>query len=445
MKKKYLNTVIALIVLGVLAGAMAWYNKRQSREPPKTTSKTEEKIFPVDAKNIVSFTVTSRDGKKYTCRRDGSTWSIVEPQKTAADATTLDGFLNSLTTATVSEVVDEHPASLKDFGLDPPATAIAVSTDAKPAALTLLLGDETPTSGGLYAQVAGNPRVITLASYLKSSLEKSMFDLRDKRVVTLNVDQLQKIEVESKGKTWTIARNPEGVWDLVLPPPVRADHFSVDELVSQLRTAAMQAIVAEDKKGESKYGFGSPALRITLTGSGGTQTLTLGKKDGDNYDAVNSALDPIFTLSSNFLTQFQKEPADLRDKGLFAFSAFDAKRLEITTPQGHRTFEQKNNKWKQTSPSAKDEPSDKMESLLNDLRDLRAESFPKTSPENLAAFGLTRPGYTFQVQFGAKNQTETVEVAKVGDHVYARRSTDPLPSELPKNALDSIDKDLGAL
>jgi len=446
MKKQYWNTVIAIVVLGVIVGAMFWYNKRQSHQPATTTtSKPEEKVFPVETKNIISFTITSKDRKKFTCQREGGTWSITEPQKLGVDQSAVDGFLSSLTSANVDEVVDQHPTNLKDFGLESPSTIIDVSTNAKPTQFTLKLGDDTPTSSGLYAQVGGNPRVITLPDYLKTSLEKSMFDLRDKRVVTLDPDQLQKIEVESKGKNWTIVKNPEGVWDLMLPPAVRADRFAVDDLVSQIRSTTMQAVVAEDKKEAAKYGLSSPELRIKVTSPAGEQTLTLGKKDGDNYDATNSSLDPIFTVPSRLDTTFAKDPADLRAKDLFSFVSSDAKHLEVTTPKGHWVFDQQNNKWKETAPASKDEPSDKVEAVLNDMLDLRAQSFPKTSPDDLATFGLAKPGYTFQVTYGSKSQTETVAAAKLGDHVYARRATDPLPSELSKNALDAIEKDLETL
>lgn len=40
----------------------------------------------------------------------------------------------------------------------------------------LLLGDETPTSGGVFAKVEGDPRVFTLASFNKSSLDKTFKD-----------------------------------------------------------------------------------------------------------------------------------------------------------------------------------------------------------------------------------------------------------------------------
>ncbi|MGD0222438.1 MAG: DUF4340 domain-containing protein [Terriglobia bacterium] len=444
-KQKLINTLIALVVLAATWGAFTYYDKHKGKEKPAVATTNQTKIFSVDAQHIQSITFKPRDGEVFSCHREGGKWTIADPHPLTVDQGNFSGVLNSLTTATSDEVVDPHPTSLKDFGLDPPSFVLEVTTDAKPQSFTLLLGDDTPTSSGLYAQVSGNPQVFTLASYLKTSLEKKMFDLRDRRALTLEAEQLQKIGVEYKGASWTLDKNPEGVWDLVLPPPVRADRFTVDGLVSQLRGLTMQSIAEEDKKKSGDFGFGSPELRLQLTGSGGTQTIVVGKKDkgSDHYFATNSALDPVFTLSSDFVTQFQKNQADLREKDLFSFSSFDVKHVEVDTPKGHWAFERQGNQWKQTAPKSKTVNSDKMDTFLTHLRDLRADSFPKSG--NLADFGLAKPGYRFNIQSGEKNTTEIVEAAKSGDHVYARRSTDPLPAELSKTALDDVEKSLGEL
>jgi hypothetical protein len=444
-KQKYLNTLIALVVLGATWGAFIYYDKHKGSEKPSVETSQQTKIFSLDAQHIQSITFKPRDGDAFSCQREGGKWTITDPHHLDVDQGNFSAVLNSLTTATIDEVVDPHPASLKDYGLDPPSFTLEITTDAKPQSFTLLLGDDTPTSGGLYAQASGNPQVFTLASYLKSSLEKKSFDLRDRRALTLEADQLQKIGVEYKGTSWTLEKNPEGVWDLALPPLVRADRFTVDGLVSQLRGLTMQTIAGEDKKKNGDYGFGSPELHLQLTGGDGTQTIVVGKKDkdSDRYFAMNSALDPVFTLNSDFVTQFKKSPADLREKDLFSFSSFDVKRLEVDTPKGHWVLEHQGNQWKQTAPKSKIVNSDKMETILTNLRDLRADSFPKAG--SLADFGLAKPPYRFNVQSGDKNTTEIVEAAKSGDHVYARRSTDPLPSELSKSALDDVEKSLGEL
>jgi len=445
MRKQYWNTLVALAFLGALWAGFRYYNRRKTREAEKTESKPAEKVLSVESSKIRSFTLTSRDGEALTCTRDGKTWVISQPSQLAADQTAVSSWLSSLTSATIDDVVDAHPSNLKDYGLDPPASLIEVSTETKPEKFTLRLGDSTPTSSGVYAQIAGNPRVVSLPSYDKSSLEKTLFDLRDKRAVTLDIDQISHIEAQSKDKRWTLEKNPDGVWDLVLPPLVRADRSSVDGMVSQLRNLTMQAVVSEDKKELGKYGLDSPTLSVTMKAPQDKQTLVLGKKDGERYDAMNSALDPIFTVENYFLTQFQKDPADLRDKALFSFSTFDVKHLEVDTPKGHWAFEQQNNKWKETEPKAKGVPNDKMDALVNSVHALRAESFPKASVGDPSAFGLNKPAYSFKVQFGDKKQTETVQAARVGDKVYARRDTDLLASQLAATALDDMEKALGAL
>jgi hypothetical protein len=446
MRKKYINTLIALLALAALWGITTYLDKRASRQTAKFEIPKEEKIFALDGKHITSLTFHPHEGEALTCQHDGGTWAISQPRELSADQGTLSTVLNNFTTATVDEVVDAHPSDLKQFGLNPPAYSLEVSTDSNPPKFTLLLGDETPTGSGIYAQVAGNPRVVTLASYMKSNLEKSLFDLRDRRALTLEADQLRKIEVDSKGKKYTLEKNPEGIWDLVLPPPVRADRFAVDGLLSQLRGLTMQSIAAEEKKDQAAYGLGAPELRLRLTAPSGAQTLVLGKKDkeGDRHFAVNSALLPVFTLNSTFLTEFQKDPADLRSKDLFSYSNYDVKRIEIDSPKGHSAFELgKDNQWKQTEGGSKTTPSAKMDTLLTRLRDLRASTFPKGS--DLAPLGLTKPAYRFKVQFGEKNQSETLEIAKIGEHVYARLATDPVACEVSKSAFEDVEKALADL
>ncbi len=449
MKKKYLNTLIALALLGVVWGGMTLWEKRKGQATPKSEATSQEKLLALDSNHITAFTLRPRDGQPLACRRDGKGWKIVEPEQLPADSSGVSSLLSTLTTTTVDQVVDPHPKRLKDFGLDKPSETLDVETDTKPAKLTLLLGDESPTGGGVYAQVEGSPRVVLLGSYVKSSLAKNLVDLRDKRAVTLDVDRLQKIEVETKEKHWKLEKNPEGAWDLVLPPAVRVDRFTVDGLLDRLRSASMQTVVEEDKekarKDFSKYGLVKPTLRLQLTAAGSSQSLVLGDKDkeSDRNYATNSALAPVFTLGSDFLTEFQKDPADLRDKNLFSFSTFEIKQIEVESPKGHRVFEQEKDKWKQTAPNAKDVSKDKIEAFLGSLRDLRADSFPKGT--NLATLGLKRPTYKFQVVSGEKRETQTVEVAKVGDHVYAMRSTDLLACELSKSALNDLEKALNEL
>lgn len=446
MNRKYLQTLIALVLLAGLWGIFTYYGRKKSTPASKQKSATSQNIFPAKRDQIIAFTLRMSKTKPVTCVLDGKTWQITEPEKLATDSSSIDSFLSSLTTATPAEIVDEKPGNLKEFGLDPPEATIEVKTNGKPQAFTLLLGSSTPTNSGFYAQVAGQPRVFTLASYLKSSLEKNLFDLRNKKVTTLASADIQQIDVSSKKGSYRLLKNTDGIWDLMLPPPVRAEHFTVEGLVDELGSASMKSVVEESKKDLGRFGFSNPTLTIHLSGTSGGQTLVLGKKDGEDYYAMNTAVGPVFTLGSDFLTQFQKKTSDLRSKDLFTFSTYEVNKLTVDGPKGHQVFVQhKNGKWEQTEPASMVVPNGKMQTLLQDLRDLNAKSFPTKHPTDLAAYGLKKPRYTFQVRYGDHNKTQTVQISEVGEKIYGRRSTDLVPAELGSASITNLQKDLDAL
>lgn len=446
MKKKYLQTLIALGILGCLWGIFVSIGGKKSNSSSKKKGASAQKIFPLSQKHIVSFTVTPQDGKAVTCKLNGKTWQITAPEKLPTDSSTVNGFLSSLTSAKPSEVVAEHPTDLKEFGLNPPQATIEVKTDAKPQDFALHFGSSTPTNSGIYAQVGGQQRVFTLASYTKDALVKSLFDLRNKKVVTLKSDNIQRIVVSSNKGNYQLVKNADGIWDQMLPPPVRADHFTVETLVDQLGDASMKSIVENHKKALGRYGFSNPTLTIHVSGVDGGQTLVVGKKDGQNYYAMNTAVAPVFTVGSDFLSQFQKKPSDLRSKNLFTFVTYEAKKVTYNGPKGRRVFIQhKNGKWEQTAPASMAVPGSKMQTLLQDLTGLSAKSFPKAHPTDLGAYGLAKPQYTFNVQYGSHGKSQTVQMSEVHGHIYARRSTDLVPVELPKDTLKKLQKDLAAL
>ena len=134
MKSKYLNTLLALGILGALWGSFTYYDKKKGPFTPdiKTEGKIEEKVFGPDSSHIQSFTLTTKDAAPITCRRDSGKWVIESPEKLAADQQSISTLLNSLSGATVDKVVDAHPGNLKDFGLDPFNTKLEVSTTSSP-------------------------------------------------------------------------------------------------------------------------------------------------------------------------------------------------------------------------------------------------------------------------------------------------------------------------
>jgi Domain of unknown function (DUF4340) len=445
MNRSYLKTIVAIVIFAALFFTLTHWDQWHKKKATSSSKSSSQLLPSLKPSEITAFTLRSEGGNPITCKRQGKTWAITAPSGIPAGQEKINNFLQSLTTASITEVVSPHPASFKEFGLDPPGEVIDVTSTGKPQQISLMIGDTTPTGEGVYAQVAGNPRVVELPEYERSSLVQTLFGLRDTHVVTLQPDDLQKIQVEAGPNRYTLAKNPEGVWELDMPPAVRASTYSTGVMVDQLRDATMNSVLAEDKSATAKYGFSSPTLRMTLTGTDGMQTVVLGKKDGNYYDAMNSGLRPVFTVTQDFFNQFQKSPDALRDKNLWSWETYQVNQVDLQTPKDHYVFDKQKGQWKETSPKSQSVNIGKMETFLSDLYDLRADSFPKAKPDDFAAFGLNKPAYTIKVTFGDKNKLETVQLAQANGNLYGRRAEDVLPSEISEKTLNTITKSLASL
>ena len=63
----------------------------------------------------------------------------------------------------------------------------------------LLLGSDTPAGTGTYAKLESDPKVYTIPTFTKTSFDKTVNDLRDKRLLTFNQDKLTSVAVTGKG------------------------------------------------------------------------------------------------------------------------------------------------------------------------------------------------------------------------------------------------------
>jgi len=141
----------------------------------------------------------------------------------------------------------------------------------------LLIGDDTPSGSAAYAAVAGDPRVFTVTSYNKNSLDKASKDLRDKRLMTFESDKVTQVELLAKKRAIEFGRNKEQ-WQIVNPGPFRADGFQVDELVRNLSDAKMDLTGTDDQqKVAAAYSSGTTVATARVTGASGTQELQVRK------------------------------------------------------------------------------------------------------------------------------------------------------------------------
>ena len=203
---------------------------------------------------------------------------------------------------------------LKPYGLDQPAVEVDITTKDNKSQ-KVLIGDDTPTGGAAFAKASADPRVFTIASFSKTSVDKTLNDLRDKRLLTANSDKLSRVDLIRKGQNIEFGRNKDD-WQILKPKPLRADSTQVSELVGKLIAARMDLSGTDDKEIAFAFSKGQPVAVAKLTDQSGTQQLEV-RKNKDTYYAKSSIVDGAYKVGSDLGEALDKSLDDFRNKKLF--------------------------------------------------------------------------------------------------------------------------------
>jgi hypothetical protein len=416
---------VAAFILAALSGVLYWSNHRKpAGDVVKASPDAPPKILSLSEADVTSLAIKKKGAPEVDLAKKDGSWQITEPKPLPADQEEVSSVLSTLSFLNSERLVEDKAASLAPYGLASPSLEIDVTT--KDKTHKLLIGDATPT-GAEYAALVGDPRVFTISSYSKTSLDKSANDLRDKRVFTADLDKVSQIEITAKKQTFTLARSKDE-WQILKPGPYRADSTQVDDLVRALKDAKFDMPAGlDEKKNASLFSSGAAVATAKVTGASGTQTLEV-RKNKDDYYAKSSAVDGVYKVANTLGTSLDKSLDDFRNKKLFTFGYTDPSKIELHDGAKAYFFTHSSSGW--WGPDGKQLDSATVSPLLDKLRDLAATKFP--------ASGFAKPEISITVISNDGKSTDQVAIAKAGDNYIAKRAGEPALYELGYPAVAAI-------
>ena len=422
----------------VLAGLVGYIYYLDNKGPD--ASATKEKPFSaVKADDIEELQITAANDTT-RLKKSGTTWSIVEPVQADADASEVSSITSNLASFEIDRVVDEKPADLKAFGLEPARVDVRFKAKGSASEHRVLIGDKTPTGGDLYAKLPDSPRVFLVASYLEASFNKNAFALRDKAVLKVDRQKADGLEISS-GPTQLAFKKSGESWSIVKPIVARADYAAVEGAIERLSSAQMQGLAEDQKAPLTQYGLDMPTATMTISTGSSNATLTLGKTENAVVFAKDASRPLIFTVAPTLRTDVVKDVADFRRRDLFDFRSFTASRIELSRGGTTQTFEHSKDKdGKDVWKDAAGKPVDamKVEDALAKLSGLRAASF-----ETAALPSLKSPVLTVTATFDKGK--DVVTFGRAGMDVYASRPDEPGAAKLDTMQFDEVVKVLDGL
>ncbi|MFZ0802226.1 MAG: DUF4340 domain-containing protein [Terriglobales bacterium] len=425
---KLRGLMIAIAVLAALSGALYWSNRQKPAEtasadaPPKILTLKQEDISKIDLKK--------KGGDELVLAKDSSgKWQITAPKPLGVEQSAVSPMLSTLSSLTAGRLVEEKASDLGQYGLSDPALA-AVITEKNNKTHALLLGDQTPAGSAVYAKLDGDPRVFTLASYNKSSIDKSVNDLRDKRLLTVDAEKISKVELIANKEDIEFGRN-KNAWQIVKPKPLRADDGQVEQLVRTLTDARMDLGGADQdpKKIAATFASATPVATAKVTAESGTQELQV-RKNKDDYYAESSVVEGVYKVPSSLGKGLDKTLEDFRNKKLFDFGFTDPNKIEIH--DGPKTYflTKGGDDWWNGGGKKLDAGS--AQSVVDKLRDLSASRFMDT--------GFTTPAIELTVSSNDGKRIEKVQIARKDAAYVARREGDSSLYALDAQPVTDLEK-----
>ena len=417
----------ASVLLAIFAGLFWWLSKREASatKPPVTPATT--KIVDVPQDQIQSLTIEKLGSEPIELKRAGAKWSITEPGALPADQDAVSSLVSTFASLNADKLLEDKATALDQYGLTKPSLSVtATKRDGK--TVKLLVGDETPTNSGSYAELAGDPRVFIVASYNKTALDKGENDLRDKRLLTFDSEKLSRAELTAKKETIEFGRD-KNQWQILKPKPMRANQSAVEDLVRSLGDAKMELSATDDEKKDlSAFIAGKPVATAKVTDVAGTQELQV-RKNKDDYYARSSTVPGAYKVLSSVGSSMDKSLDDFRNKKLFDFGFVDPEKIEIHDGAKSYFLTRSGSDW-WSNGTKMDESS--VSTLVADLRDLTATEFPES--------GFTTSSLDVTVTSDSGKRVEKVLIAKSGDRYIAKRENEPTLYELNASAITDMQK-----
>jgi len=170
---RFRNTLLLLVIFLLLGGYTYFFEIRGKGALEE--AKVEEAdtiIWEMEASEIVQLDISGPDGQTRLVRKDGQSWSLIDPTTGAempADNDRLDRIVNSLVHLQARRVLT-GTLDLAEYGLDEPKWRLDLKLQ-DGTKQTLQWGDPTPRKSDYYVKRNEENRVYIVAAYIIEDME----------------------------------------------------------------------------------------------------------------------------------------------------------------------------------------------------------------------------------------------------------------------------------
>jgi hypothetical protein len=311
-------------------------------------------------------------------------WEILKPLRARGDDQKIGDLLAQITTARIDQFVAEDRGDLHPYGLAEPRGSITLFTaEDKTGQMLQIGGIPEKAKEQVYVRFAARNAVYTLPKKIEEVLGTKPSDLRDRHLVRIDTDILDRVTIDAAGKGKTVlARNAEG-WMIASRKDQPANAAEVDRMLDLLKNEQVTQFVDDVASDLAKYGLDKPQRQLTFSsfasentaetqaGEHPFATIAFGKTEGENVYARLGDEPFVVAVRRSLLDNILADPLQWQELAIFRFKPDEVHKLSVVTDHESALVRNAGHEWTWVTGT---EPINQtnVQSLVNTLAVLRA-------------------------------------------------------------------------
>ena len=412
------------------------------------TDLRDQSVIKFNAETVSNIQFSQKDkdstsgSSTINCEKRLDTWHVTYPIEAKADVQEIENLLSELRALQVSTFEADNTAAnvaarLEKSGLDTPRIQVKLTDGNNTYALDIgsVVPSENGTQEHVYVKAVPQEAIYTVSDDIYKLFNKSVFDLRDKRVIDFQRTDTTRIAISIRRKqdreTTVCTKNYDNTWELQTPTgKVKADAKAVDDLLFGVDSLEATAFIDDPDKNLASYGLAPPSIEVAFTQRGQEKpaVLRIGDytEDGTVYVKAEQS-NQVAGIKRPLIDKIALGAAWLRDKQVLNFHIDDAIRLTLHGEES-LTCQRLGTNWRLTSPVKEEANNAEVNAIIYELDDLMADTFVRSEPVLTDAItGFSTP----QIQLTIELRNQKVYTLQVGNQAeasgrfYARLQHEP--------------------
>jgi len=464
---RFRGTLVLLIICAALGGYLYFYEYKGGEKRDKAKQE-ENRLWKLESNSIQQIDLISPTQHIIAVRLGDKEWRITSPRALDADSDELNRIASSAADMSRESVLESNATDLSRFGLKPAQIGLDFKTkDGKEYKIDF--GTKNPTGNSNYAAIPGKNEILLVGSYVASTFEKKLEDLRNHSILPFEQFETQSLDLQSsKGNVQLVKEGDR--WWIQSREKWAADSSAVTGVLSALSGGRIKEFFDENPDDYTNPGFDKPyidvrlvagknrAIKHLIIGTEKSKLLKKGEKkpkaeaekkaEKDKkeefsanapqlYLAKDESRKDLFFVDKDQVDKLLKSPSDFRDKALAAFQRWDIDSITLTNSKGTFSFTKSSGDWvlgdakKKTKWDAVNGILDALEKPVKEFVD---------NPAALSSYGLDKPAAHVVLKQGGAVKVDCIFGKETKDGVYAQVKGESSVKVADKESLEKLDK-----